>query len=121
MAPSVVSMSTLYVLSLRTEEDLVETDGYVPGGLAAGAIARLGGALVGSPGSEEPWRLSPLKGVPPQALSPPGVCGGGWEGPSRRGAAASQSYRSRCFSLAYSVLLQVAGPLSGRGHLRGPG
>lgn len=35
MAPSVVSMSTLYVLSLRTEEDLVETDGYVPGGLAA--------------------------------------------------------------------------------------
>lgn len=28
-------MSTLYVLSLRTEEDLVETDGYVPGGLAA--------------------------------------------------------------------------------------
>lgn len=32
---SVVSMSTLYVLSLRTEEDLVETDGYVSGGLAA--------------------------------------------------------------------------------------
>ena len=29
MAPSVVSMSTLYVLSLRTEEDLVDADGYV--------------------------------------------------------------------------------------------
>lgn len=35
MVPSVVSMSTLYVLSLRTEEDLVETDGYVPGGLVS--------------------------------------------------------------------------------------
>lgn len=34
-ARSVVSMSTLYVLSLRTEEDLVETDGYVSGGPAA--------------------------------------------------------------------------------------
>lgn len=29
MAPSVVSMSTLYVLSLRSEEDLVDADGYV--------------------------------------------------------------------------------------------
>lgn len=31
MAPSVVSMSTLYVLSLRSEEDLVDADGYVCG------------------------------------------------------------------------------------------
>lgn len=31
-------MSTLYVLSLRTEEDLVETDGYVPGGPAAAKL-----------------------------------------------------------------------------------
>ncbi|XP_029064916.1 myelin regulatory factor isoform X2 [Monodon monoceros] len=35
MAFSVVSMSTLYVLSLRTEEDLVETDGAPPGGWAS--------------------------------------------------------------------------------------
>lgn len=44
-------MSTLYVLSLRTEEDLVESDGYVPGGLAASrhqarwGLARVRGAL----------------------------------------------------------------------------
>lgn len=80
MAPSVVSMSTLYVLSLRTEEDLVETDGYVPGGLAAGQAARTGGALADSPGSEELWRLSPWKGMAPQALSLPGTCRGGWDG-----------------------------------------
>lgn len=70
-------MSTLYVLSLRTEEDLVETDGYVAGGLAAGQAARTGGALVGSPGAAELWKLFPLKGTAPQALSPPGLAGPG--------------------------------------------
>ena len=68
-------MSTLYVLSLRTEEDLVESDGYVPGGLAASchqARWGLGGRLE----SEEPWKMSPVKGAPPQNLTPPGVGGG---------------------------------------------
>uniref|UniRef100_A0ABI7ZLC5 Myelin gene regulatory factor C-terminal domain-containing protein n=1 Tax=Felis catus TaxID=9685 RepID=A0ABI7ZLC5_FELCA len=91
MAFSVVSMSTLYVLSLRTEEDLVETDGYVPGGLAAGQAARTGGALVGSPGSEEPWRLSPPKGIALQALGLLEACRGGWEGLPGGGADISRS------------------------------
>lgn len=91
VAPSVVSMSTLYVLSLRTEEDLVETDGYVPGGLAAGQAARTGGALVGSPGSEEPWRLSPPKGIALQALGLLEACRGGWEGLPGGGADISRS------------------------------
>lgn len=43
VAPSVVSMSTLYVLSLRSEEDLLDADGYVLGG---GATAKPSG-LVG--------------------------------------------------------------------------
>lgn len=73
-------MSTLYVLSLRTEEDLVETDGYVSGGLAAGQATGLYGALVGSRGLEEPWRLVPLRGFPLQALSLLGAHRGGWEG-----------------------------------------
>lgn len=42
VAPSVVSMSTLYVLSLRSEEDLVDADGYVPGD---GATAQPSGLL----------------------------------------------------------------------------
>ena len=69
-------MSTLYVLSLRAEEDLLESDGYVPGGLATSCHqARWGWA--GRPGSEEPWKMSPVKGAPPQDLTPPGVCRGG--------------------------------------------
>lgn len=91
VAPSVVSMSTLYVLSLRTEEDLVETDGYVPGGLAAGQAARTGGALVGSPGSEEPWRRSPPKGIALQALGLLEACKGGWAGLPGGGADISRS------------------------------
>ena len=90
MAPSVVSMSTLYVLSLRTEEDLVESDGYVPGGLAASRHqARWGLARV-----REPWRMSPVKGAPPQDLSllgdlGGGRAGGGSEGPLVWGEAAA--------------------------------
>lgn len=49
MAPSVVSMSTLYVLSLRSEEDLVDADGYVPRDRAAaklsGQVGRMEGGL----------------------------------------------------------------------------
>ena len=87
-------MSTLYVLSLRTEEDLVESDGYVLGGLATSCHqARWG--LGGRPGSEDPWKMSPVKGVPPQDLTLLEVCGGsggGSEGPLVwEGAAASLS------------------------------
>lgn len=54
MAPSVVSMSTLYVLSLRAEEDLVDADGYVPGDQAL----RPDGSDRGWLGSEEPGKLA---------------------------------------------------------------
>lgn len=37
------------------------------------AVTRPGGVW---PGSEEPWRMSPVKGAPPQDLSPLGVFGG---------------------------------------------
>lgn len=112
MAPSVVSMSTLYVLSLRTEEDLVETDGYVPGGLAAGQAARTGGALVGHPGAELLWKLFPPMGTAPQVLSLLGPAGVGGEVSLEERRPVPHPCPNQCFSVVYSVLLEVAGPLT---------
>lgn len=59
MAPSVVSMSTLYVLSLRSEEDLVDADGYVHGdGAIVEPSGPVGGTDGGWLGSEEPGKLA---------------------------------------------------------------
>lgn len=97
-------MSTLYVLSLRTEEDLVETDGYVPGGLVSSEPPTQAGLwwAVRGPGSQEAvlakgfqFRLS--------------ACGGGEGLPG--GGAVFQSLRKLVFSQAsHPVLLQSPGP-----------
>lgn len=65
-------MSTLYVLSLRTEEDLVETDGYVPGGLVSSEPPTQAGLwwAVRGPGSHE---AVPTKGFQFRLSA----CGGG--------------------------------------------
>jgi hypothetical protein len=52
-------MSTLYVLSLRSEEDLVDADGYVHGdGVIVKPSGPVGGTDGGWLGSEEPGKLA---------------------------------------------------------------
>ncbi|KAB0389811.1 hypothetical protein E2I00_000547, partial [Balaenoptera physalus] len=68
MAFSVVSMSTLYVLSLRTEEDLVETDGS----FAVSTSCLLALLRPQHPGGSEamcPWYVSGPSPLPPASAS----------------------------------------------------
>lgn len=113
MAPSVVSMSTLYVLSLRTEEDLVDADGYVAGGLAT-EQARLPGQ-VGS--EEEPWRLYPLRGFTPGSQAVRSTSG--WiGGVSRRAGSCSRSLTTMVSFCPCAVFLLVTSWVS---ESQGPG
>uniref|UniRef100_A0A286XQV9 Myelin regulatory factor n=1 Tax=Cavia porcellus TaxID=10141 RepID=A0A286XQV9_CAVPO len=58
MAFSVVSMSTLYVLSLRAEEDLVDADGYVQGQAGFAGMGQLSQLPVGSGSLGPDWAIT---------------------------------------------------------------